>query len=340
MKRVAVVLFNLGGPNSWSAAKPFLVNLFSDPAIIGLPQPLRWVVARWIAHRRAPLTRQIFAQIGNASPLKANTEAQATALRAALGSEHRVFVAMRYWHPRAASVAAVVKAWNPSEVVLLPLYPQYSTTTTASSVADWQQAASRVGLKAPVRGVCCYPSEPGFIAALARLLETELDRAPPGRKLRVLFSAHGLPKRIVERGDPYAWQVEKTVAALRAALGRPDLDSVVCYQSRVGRLAWLEPLTEAEIRRAGADGVGVIVQPISFVSEHSETLVELDMDYRKLARTVGVPFYLRARTVSLAPEFIAGLARLVHAAPKVGDGGRVCPAGFTCAQSAVADEPA
>jgi ferrochelatase len=340
MKRVAVVLFNLGGPNSWSAVTPFLVNLFSDPAIIALPQPLRWAVARWIAYRRSPLTRQIFAQIGNASPLKANTEAQAAALRAALGSEHRVFVAMRYWHPRAASAAAAVKAWNPSEIVLLPLYPQYSTTTTASSVADWQKASAKVGLKAPVRTVCCYPAEPGFIAALARLLEIELGRAPPGRKLRVLLSAHGLPKRIVARGDPYAWQVEATAAALRAALARPEIESVVCYQSRVGNLAWLEPSTEAEIRRAGADGAGVIVQPISFVSEHSETLVELDMDYRKLARASGVPFYLRARTVSLTPEFIAGLARLVLAAPKAGAGGRNCPAGFTCAQSAVPEAAA
>lgn len=327
--RTAVVLFNLGGPDSSAAVKPYLFSLFHDRAILDLPEPLRWAAAKWIAHRRAPVTQQIFARIGNASPLKTNTDAQARALRAVLGEGFRVFFAMRHWHPRAGVVAAEVKAWNPAAVVLLPLYPQFSGTTTGSSLADWRRAASRVGLTAPVREVCCYPAGTGFIAALARIISQELGRAPPGLKLRLLLSAHGLPKRVIARGDPYQWQVETTAAALRAALRRPDIEAPVCYQSRVGPLEWLGPSTEAEIARAGADRVGLVVAPIAFVSEHSETLVELDIDYRERARRAGVPFYARAPTAGTAPEFIAELAAQVRAAPKRGAGDRRCPEGFS-----------
>ena len=329
MTRTAVVLFNLGGPDSSAAVKPFLFNLFYDPAIIALPNPLRWLLARGIAHRRAPLTRQIYAQIGNASPLRANTRAQAEALRATLGDGYRVFIAMRYWHPRAAAAAAAVKAWQPDEIVLLPLYPQFSGTTTASSLADWREAAAMIGIKAKERVVCCYPAERGFATATARGIVAELANVPAGAKVRVLLSAHGLPLRALGRGDPYQWQVEATAAAVRAAVRQPELDMRVCYQSRVGPLKWLSPSTEHEIRQAGADGFGVIVAPIAFVSEHSETLVELDRDYRKLARAAGVPFYLRAPTAGVAAEFIGGLARLVRAAPAPGAGRRNCPEGFS-----------
>ena len=329
MTRTAVVLFNLGGPDSSAAVKPFLFNLFYDPAIIALPNPLRWLLARSIAHRRAPLTRQIYAQIGNASPLRTNTRAQAEALRATLGDGYRVFIAMRYWHPRANATAAEVKAWQPDEIVLLPLYPQFSGTTTGSSLADWREAAAKIGLKARERVVCCYPTERGFATAAARGIVAELANVPAGAKARVLLSAHGLPLRVLQRGDSYQWQVEATAAAVRAAVRRPELDMRVCYQSRVGPLKWLSPSTEHEIRQAGADGFGVVIAPIAFVSEHSETLVELDRDYRKLARAAGVPFYHRAPTVGVAPEFIGGLARLVRAAPAAGAGRRNCPEGFS-----------
>jgi len=338
--RTAVVLFNLGGPDSSAAVEPFLFNLFHDRAILDLPQPLRYAAAKWIARRRAPFARQIYAQIGNASPIKANTEAQARALRASLGEGYRVFYAMRHWHPRAIVVSAEVKAWKPNEVVLLPLYPQFSGTTTGSSLADWRDAATRVSLTAPVREVCCYPQAPGFIAALARLIATEIERAPQGRKLRVLLSAHGLPKRVIERGDPYQWQIEATAAALRAALKRPDIETLVCYQSRVGPLEWIGPSTEEEIARASAERIGLVVAPIAFVSEHSETLVELDIDYRVRAKKAGVPFYLRAPTVSTAPEFVAELAAQVRSAPGQGAGNRRCPAGFRgCALEPVGVEP-
>lgn len=335
MSRTAVVLFNLGGPDAPEAVQPFLFNLFNDRAIITLPQPLRWLVARLISGRRAATARLIYEKLGGASPLLANTEAQARALEAALGADHRVFVAMRYWHPLCRATAAAVKAWAPDQVVLLPLYPQFSTTTTGSSLAEWRREAAAAGLDAPSRGICCYPEESGFIAALAAAIRPVLERWPSGARKRVLFSAHGLPRKIVAAGDPYQWQVERTVAALRAALAMPELDSVVCYQSRVGPLAWIGPSTEEEVRRAGAERVGLIVVPVAFVSEHSETLVELDIDYRHLADALSVPAYVRIATVGTAPAFIAGLARLVNAAHASQENGacpaggqRLCPPGF------------
>src|SRR6266853_6020685 len=170
MTRVAVVLMNLGGPDSLEAVRPFLVNLFSDPAIIGLPGPLRWPLARLIAWRRAPVARMIYARLGGQSPLLANTNAQAQALEGALGSGYRCFVAMRYWHPSSAQTAREVADWAPDEVVCLPLYPQFSTTTTASSLTAWRTAATRHGVACPTRVVCCYPSDPGFVEAVAGMI--------------------------------------------------------------------------------------------------------------------------------------------------------------------------
>ena len=324
-----MVLLNLGAPDGAGAVRPFLFNLFNDPAIITtLQQPYRWFVAALIAWRRAPVARAIYQRLGGGSPLLANTQAQAAALGDVLGVDHRVFIAMRYWHPMSPEVATTVRAWGADEVVLLPLYPQFSTTSTGSSLAAWDKATALAGLMVPHRAICCYPDEPGFIAAMVAEIERSIDRWPKGEPYRLLFSAHGLPQRTVAAGDPYQWQVERTVAALRAALARPQLDSVICYQSRVGPLAWLEPATDAEIRRAGRDGVGVIVVPIAFVSEHSETLVELDIEYRHLAESVGVPRYVRVPAIGTAPAFIAALARLVRNAPQRGpapsDGRRLC----------------
>jgi ferrochelatase len=315
MSKTAIVLMNLGGPDSAAAVEPFLFNLFYDPAIITLPNPLRWAIAKFIARRRAPVARAIYAKIGDASPLLANTQAQANALERALGPASRVFIAMRYWSPRAAETAALVKQWGAEEVILLPLYPQFSSTTTASSLKDWERAAGSVGLVAATRAICCYPTEAGFIAALAAATNDAIAAWPRDQGTpRLLLSAHGLPKRIVARGDPYETQIEQTAARLRAALQRPDLDSTVCYQSRVGPLDWLGPGTDAEIRRAGSERKGVIVVPVAFVSEHSETLVELDIEYRHIAATSGVPHYVRVTTVGVAPDFIAGLAALVRQA--------------------------
>ncbi len=338
MVRYAIVLFNLGGPDSLRSVRPFLFNLFNDPAIIGLPGPLRWLVARLVSARRAPIARGIYQHLGGASPLLANTEAQARALEVRLADlgTVRVFIAMRYWHPMSDETARAVAGFAPDRVVLLPLYPQFSTTTTGSSLADWHRAAAAVGMTAPTRGVCCYPCDPGLVAALAERVAAGYRAAKAHGPPRVLFSAHGLPSKIVAAGDPYQWQVEQTAAAVARALAIDGLDWTVCYQSRVGPLKWIGPATEDEIVRAGSDRVPVVVAPIAFVSEHSETLVELDIEYRRLAEENGVPGFVRVPTVDTDAVFVAGLARLVRAAaasdrPLIsGAGERQCPAGGRC----------
>ena len=311
MSRRAVVLFNLGGPDAPAAVKPFLFNLFNDPAIIRLPRLYRWLLAKWIAYRRAPLARAIYAQIGGRSPLLEQTQAQAAALAAKLGDDARVFVSMRYWHPMAEAVVAAVRDYDPDEIVLLPLYPQFSTTTTASSLADWYRAAAKAGLTATTRAVCCYPTEPGLMAAHAHLIRQALAQVPAGQRCRLLFSAHGLPRKIVKSGDPYQMQVERSVEGVLRELGIADIDWAICYQSRVGPLAWIGPSVEMEIDRAARDGVALVVDPIAFVSEHSETLVELDIEYRAMAESRGVPGYIRVPTVTAESAFIDGLADLV-----------------------------
>jgi ferrochelatase len=312
MPRRAIVLMNLGGPDSLEAVEPFLINLFSDPAILGLPVILRWPLARLIARRRSSVARDIYEHLGGGSPLLANTQAQARALEVMLGDDNRCFIAMRYWHPLTEETVTEVKDWRPDEVICLPLYPQYSTTTTGSSIAAWQRAAKRQGLDCSIRMIEPYPTAGGFIAALAGLIAPVLEKAEQSHKVRVLLSAHGLPLKIVRAGDPYPDQINKTAAAVIAALDRPGLDWTVCYQSRVGPLEWLGPQTDEEIRRAGRNDVAVVVASVSFVSEHSETLVELDRDYRRLAEANGVPAYYRVPTVGTDPRFIAALAELVR----------------------------
>ncbi len=341
MTKLAVVLFNLGGPDRAEAVQPFLFNLFNDPAIIGLPQPVRWLLARTIAGRRAPVAAGIYAHLGGGSPLLENTRAQAMALKTSLAAEGavEVFIAMRYWHPMSNETAAAVHAFAPDEIVLLPLYPQYSTTTTGSSLNAWKRSAARAGIGTASRSVCCYPTEAGFVRATAELIHGAYERAATHGKPRLLFTAHGLPQRVVDRGDPYQAQVEATAAAVVRQLGIVGLDFQISYQSRVGPLEWLRPYTEDELHRAGNDRVPLVVAPIAFVSEHSETLVELDITYREEALKRGVPHYQRVPTVGVHPAFIAGLARLVREARTrktiAADGGqRLCPAGaIRCAMA-------
>ena len=248
------------------------------------------------------------------------------------------FIAMRYAPPRAREIARDVKGFAPDRIVLLPLYPQFSTTTTRSSLEEWHKEAANIGLTAPTSTVCCYPEDRGLITAQAKLIGEAIGKLPAGARFRLLLSAHGLPKRVVAAGDPYQAQVEQTAKAIVAALGRTDLDWAVCYQSRVGPLQWIGPATDGEIKRAGAEGLGVVIAPIAFVSEHSETLVELDIDYAELAKHAGVPAYFRVPAVGTQSDFIDGLARLVTEAMgavgvRAGAGTRSCPA--NCDQCAL-----
>lgn len=334
----AVVLYNLGGPDAPSDVRPFLFNLFNDPMIITAPAPIRWALAKLISSRRAPIAQEIYSHLGGGSPLLANTRAQADALEEILNADlagaYKCFVAMRYWHPMVDVVMDEVIATAPDQIILLPLYPQFSTTTVGSVMRVWQMAAKKRRLDIPVKALCCYPTAPGFVSTVAGQLSVSLDLVECAPKeVRVLFSAHGLPKKIIAGGDPYQSQVEKTAAAVMKKLDS-DLDWLCCYQSRVGPLEWIGPSTEDEIARAGADGKTVIVVPIAFVSEHSETLVELDIEYRDLAAEVGVPEYIRVPTAGTSPDFIAGLADMVRgslaAGCKLGSGDPGAPGGRIC----------
>ncbi|MGB0681321.1 MAG: ferrochelatase [Magnetovibrionaceae bacterium] len=333
MTKRAIVLFNLGGPDAPESVQPFLFNLFNDPAIIGLPNPFRFLLAKLISTRRAPVAQEIYSHLGGKSPLLDLTRKQADALEKALeeeGTETRAFIAMRYWHPMSDETAKAVKAFDPDQIVLLPLYPQFSTTTTGSSVKEWHRAAKAAGLNKPTVTTCCYPEDNGFVDAVTRLTRASLAEA--GENPRLLFSAHGLPKKVIAKGDPYQWQVEQSAARVVEKLAIEGLDWQVCYQSRVGPLEWIGPSTEDEIERAGRDGKKIVLVPIAFVSEHSETLVELDIEYRELADKVGVKDYLRVPTVCSEPEYIQGLAAIVKTAtqwddaPRCATGNRVCPA--------------
>lgn len=316
--KTAIVLFNLGGPDGLHAVEPFLYHLFSDPAIISLPGILRQYVAKKISKKRAPIAQEIYKNLGGASPLLSNTLAQSEALTKSLSSsgDVQIFICMRYWHPMGAEVVNRVKNYAPDHIILLPLYPQFSTTTTASSFADWDAQCKSQELDVPTTKICCYPSHPKFIAAQTELLQNTLAQAKDSACLRVLFSAHGLPEKIIRKGDPYQRQVEQTTHAIMSSLPDPKPEYVNCYQSRVGPLKWIGPSTEEEITRAGKEGYDIVLVPVAFVSEHSETLVELDIEYKELAMHAGVKRYLRVPTVSCHPEFIAALGEMCLAIKK------------------------
>ena len=330
-RKVAVVLFNLGGPDGPDSVEPFLFNLFNDPAIIGLPGIVRTPLARLISSRRETSARANYALMGGGSPLLPETRKQAGALEAALAprlpdDEVRAFIAMRYWSPLTEETAVEVAAFGPDEIVLLPLYPQFSTTTTESSLKRWHAVYAGSGES---RTVCCWPEAHGWIEAQAQGVAVKLDEAGD-RPVRVLFSAHGIPESLVSRkGDPYQEQVESTVAAVVSkleAMGR-TVDHVLCYQSRVGPMKWLGPSTPEALRQAAADGVGAVVVPIAFVSEHVETLVELDIEYGELAHELGVAPYLRVPAVGTSAPFVAALAdAALHGLSRTG----VAPYGPGC----------
>jgi ferrochelatase len=318
-ERIAVVLFNLGGPDAPSAIAPFLKNFFMDPAIIGAPYPVRFLLSRLIAWRRSRNEAgSSYAMLGGRSPILEHTRAQAQALEALLvdlpGVHVSVHVCMRYWHPMSDQVAAQVKQSGATRVILLPLYPQFSTTTTGSSFTDWDRAAKAVGLDVPTQAICCYHDDAAWIGASARLVRAAYDQAvrASGAAPRVLFSAHGLPEKIIRAGDPYQSQCEETAAAIAHALAIPNLDWQICYQSKVGPLRWIGPATDEAITQAGREGKAVVIYPHAFVSDHVETLVEIEHEYRDLAAKAGVPHFTRVPTVMTDPEFMGGLARIVR----------------------------
>lgn len=319
--RVGVVLLQLGGPDRLESVEGFLYNLFSDPDIIDLPFAFlfRRPLARFIARRRSVKVQEYYRRIGGKSPILKLTQRQASALERDLARrmDARVLVAMRYWNPLTEEVIGELQRQGISRVVLLPLYPHYSRTTTGSSVNEWRRVA---GGRAPdLRETILireYPDHPDYIRAIVENIGIALRRVPAAERSQVhlVFSAHGTPVKLVEQGDPYKEQIERTYEAVLRA-GSFGLPHSLCYQSKVGPERWLEPSLDQTLERLAGDGVShMIVIPIAFVSDHSETLWEINIEARHRARDLGIRYFDMTPGLHTNRFFIRALADLVEKA--------------------------
>ena len=308
----AVILFNLGGPDKLDSVEPFLFNLFNDPAIISIPSFFRYPLAKFISKRRAPTAKNIYKEIGNKSPILELTTKQAKSLENNLSKKgnYKCFIAMRCWHPRASDVIKKVKEYSPDEIILLPLYPQYSASTSGSSINEWNDLCKKENYQIKTKTICCYPTENNFVKSHISLINKTL-KFVENNNFKLIFSAHGLPESKIKKGDPYKWQVEETVKEIMLKIKNENLDYIISYQSRVGPLKWIGPSTDEIIIQYSKKKKGIVIVPIAFVSEHSETLVELDIEYKKLAEKNGCAFYKRVPALGIEENFIEGLAELI-----------------------------
>jgi protoporphyrin/coproporphyrin ferrochelatase len=309
----AVILFNLGGPDSKKSIEPFLFNLFNDPEILSLPSIFRYPLAKLISKKRRPIAEKIYSEIGGSSPILKLTIDQSNALEKELNLNaknniFKCFVVMRCWNPRAKDVVNLVKKYNPDEIILLPLYPQYSPATSGSSIKEWVEISKKNNLKKPTKTICCYPTNESFITSHTNLIKKKINNLI---NVKIIFSAHGLPERNIKKGDPYQWQIEQSVKSTVENLRIKNLDWVLSYQSRVGPLKWIGPSTDDEIIKASKENKTILLVPIAFVSEHSETLVELDIEYKKLAEDNGCTNYHRVPALGTDQNFIKSLYQLI-----------------------------
>jgi len=318
MGRVGVLLLNLGGPERLEDVRPFLFNLFSDPEIIRLPvswlqRPLAWMIST----SRAKRSQENYKQIGGGSPIRRITEAQASALQTVLqqqGHDATVYVGMRYWHPFTEEAIARIKRDKIEQLVILPLYPQYSISTSGSSFRLLQQIWEKDPALATIdyTVVPSWYKRPGYLQAMAQLIAQKLDQLPEPDQAYIFFSAHGVPVSYVEEaGDPYQREIEECTELIIRTLNRPNKHTLA-YQSRVGPVEWLRPYTDDALLELAEQGVkNVVVVPISFVSEHIETLQEIDIEYREIAEEAGIDNFQRVPALDTNPLFIADLAGLV-----------------------------
>jgi protoporphyrin/coproporphyrin ferrochelatase len=321
MAPLGIVLLNLGGPDSPEAVEPFLRNLFSDPEVIqlGWLSFLQPTLAKMIARRRAPLSREAYGQIGGRSPIRAETEAQAAAVAQAVsqaGVEARPYVAMACWHPFSDEAVAAMRADGVQRAVAVPLYPHHSRTTTVSSFTLLERAAAGTGIE--LARVESYPDAPGYVQALTERVREALDGLPEEvrAEVPVLFSAHGLPESYIRKGDRYLDEIRITVGAVTRAL-KLGARAQLAFQSRVGPQKWLGPYTEEAIDRlAEAGHTALAVVPVAFTGEHIETLQEIDILYRERALQRGIKHFARARTVGVHPAFVQALAGLALGAAR------------------------
>jgi len=324
--KIGIVMFQLGGPDSLASVEPFLYNLFSDPDILPIPvvgDLLRKPLARYIARKRAPHVAEHYREIGGRSPIGLLTARQATALEATLRPDFDPFVtlAMRYWRPTTEDAVARIRAAALDQIVLLPLYPQFSYATTLSSLKEWNRCyrgnsspSSPPSSAPPVRTVGSFHLHPLYIEALVDRINATFRHFDAPGEVHIVFSAHGIPVSLVNKGDPYPKQMEATVRAVveRGAWPNPHL---LCFQSRVGPMKWLEPSTTKTLARLGSEGVKrVLIVPVAFVTEHVETLHEINIEAREIATHAGIQQFRMMPAVGDSPKFIACLADLVRTA--------------------------
>jgi protoporphyrin/coproporphyrin ferrochelatase len=309
----AIILFNLGGPDKIENVEPFLFNLFNDPAILNLPTFLRYPIAKLISKRRAPVAKKIYKELGGSSPILKLTNKQSNALETKLNStqtkdEYKCFIIMRCWNPRAKDVIKDIQLYNPDEVILMPLYPQYSAATSGSSIKEWKDVCKENNYSIKTSTICCYPTDQNFINAHTKEITKKTKDL---KNYKLIFSAHGLPEKNIKKGDPYQWQVEQSVKKIVESLNDKNLDWVLSYQSRVGPLKWIGPPTEDIIIENSKLGKHIVLVPIAFVSEHSETLVELDIEYKEIADANGCKNYTRVPALGINDDFIKAMSELI-----------------------------
>ena len=309
----AVILLNLGGPDKLENVQPFLFNLFNDPAILNLPSFLRYPLAKLISNRRAPIAKKIYAELGGSSPILKLTEEQSNALEIKLNQtqeedEYKCFIIMRCWNPRAEDVIKDVQLYSPDEVILMPLYPQYSAATSGSSIKEWKDVCKKNNYYVKTSTICCYPTDQNFINAHTKEITKKIKDL---KNFKLIFSAHGLPEKNIKKGDPYQWQVEQSVKKIVENLNNENLDWILSYQSRVGPLKWIGPSTETTIIENSKIGKHIVLVPIAFVSEHSETLVELDIEYKEIADANGCKNYTRVPALGINEDFIKAMSELI-----------------------------
>ena len=330
--RKAIILFNLGGPDKLENVEAFLFNLFNDPAILNLPSFFRFPLAKLIANRRAPTAKKIYEELGGSSPILQLTQEQASALELKLNkvdglSEYKCFIVMRCWHPRAENVVKEVINYNPEEIILMPLYPQYSAATSGSSIKEWNDVCTKNSFKVKTSTICCYPTDENFVQAHKDEIMKKIENLD---NFKLIFSAHGLPEKNIKKGDPYQWQVEQSVNKIIENLNHHNLDWILSYQSRVGPLKWIGPSTDDTIIENAKNGKHIVLVPIAFVSEHSETLVELDIEYKKLAMDNGCKQYTRIPALGTNEDFIKSMSELIIKKDEYKFNDYLCPPEIKC----------